>query len=119
MRRAIQSSTMLVSEDTIAELLDVLARPKFARYVAPADAKAAIEAYYTIAELVSVHLHITASRDADDDTFLALALCGNANAIVSGDSDLLDLHPFQGIAILSPRQFLDLAHPHPEPTKSA
>lgn len=107
MQRAVHSATMLISEATIAELLDVLTRDKFRRYIAPADAHAAIEAYYSVAEIVPVHLNITASRDADDDKFLALALSGTANAIVSGDNDLLDLHPFQGVPILSPRQFLE------------
>jgi putative PIN family toxin of toxin-antitoxin system len=115
MQRAVHSATMLVSEATIAEFLEVLTHDKFMRYIAAADAHAAIEAYYSVAEIVPVHLNITASRDADDDKFLALALSGNADAIVSGDGDLLDLHPFQGVSILSPRQFIDLADERANP----
>jgi len=33
---------------------------------------------------------------------------GSADAIVTGDRDLLDLHPFQGIAILAPAVYLEL-----------
>ena len=42
-------------------------------------------------------------RDADDDWVLATALAGEAEAIVSGDNDLLILRRHRGIAILSPR----------------
>lgn len=47
-------------------------------------------------------------RDADDDALLATALAGHAEFIVSGDKDLLVLGEFQGVKILSPRQFLEL-----------
>lgn len=45
--------------------------------------------------------------DPSDETFLAAALDGNADVIVSGDKDLLEIETFRGIAILTPRQFLD------------
>jgi len=46
-------------------------------------------------------------RDPKDDKFLALALTGKADFILTGDDDLLSLHPFRGIDILNPRQYLD------------
>jgi putative PIN family toxin of toxin-antitoxin system len=48
-------------------------------------------------------------RDPDDDVVLATAIAGTADAIVTGDQDLLVLVDHQGIRILSPRQFLQLA----------
>ena len=48
-----------------------------------------------------------ASRDPDDDRVLATALAGLAEAIVTGDADLLELESFRGVAILSPRRFLE------------
>lgn len=45
-------------------------------------------------------------RDPDDDWVLATALAGEAEAIVSGDADLLTLGSHAGIQILSPRQFV-------------
>ena len=48
------------------------------------------------------------SRDRDDDWVLATALSGRAEIIVSGDQDLLVLKEFQGIRILTPRQFVEL-----------
>lgn len=48
-----------------------------------------------------------ACRDPDDDWVLATAVAGQAEAIVTGDGDLLALGVFRGVAILSPRQFLE------------
>ena len=46
------------------------------------------------------------SRDPDDDCVLATAVAGGAEAIVSGDADLLTLSSDRGIEMLSPRQFV-------------
>ncbi len=46
-------------------------------------------------------------RDPDDDWVLATALAGEAQAIVSGDRDLIALRDHRGVAILSPRRFLE------------
>ena len=46
-------------------------------------------------------------RDHDDDLVLATALAARADAIVTGDQDLLVLGAFEGVAIVSPRQFLE------------
>ncbi|HEX9670444.1 MAG TPA: putative toxin-antitoxin system toxin component, PIN family [Thermoanaerobaculia bacterium] len=48
-----------------------------------------------------------ACRDPDDDWVLATAVAGEAEVIVTGDGDLLDLRSYRGIAILSPRAFLE------------
>lgn len=47
-------------------------------------------------------------RDPDDDVVLATASAADADAIVTGDEDLLVLREFQGIRILSPRQSMDM-----------
>jgi len=52
-------------------------------------------------------------RDPDGDWVLATALAGEAEAIVTGDADLLVLGEHRGIAILSPRGFLELLLPSP------
>lgn len=45
-------------------------------------------------------------RDRDDDRVLATAVAGHAQAIVSGDADLLSLGSYSGVELLSPRQFV-------------
>ncbi len=39
--------------------------------------------------------------------FLSLALAANATLIISGDQDLLTLHPYKNIPIITARQFID------------
>ena len=41
-----------------------------------------------------------------DDKFLELAVNGDANYIVTGDKDLLVLHPFETVEILTAADFL-------------
>ena len=57
-------------------------------------------------ELVEETAAVSVCRDPKDDKFLELALSGAATHIISGDDDLLSLHPFRGIAILSPHDFV-------------
>lgn len=46
-------------------------------------------------------------EDPADDMFLAAALASRTNFIVSGDKHLLRVSGWQGITVLTPRQFLD------------
>lgn len=46
-------------------------------------------------------------RDPDDDWVLAAAVAGRAEMVVSGDKDLLSLKKYQGVPILTPRQFIE------------
>ena len=46
--------------------------------------------------------------DADDNKFLELAVSGNASYIITGDKDLLILNTYQGIAIITPANFLSI-----------
>jgi putative PIN family toxin of toxin-antitoxin system len=57
-------------------------------------------------ELVEVATAIAECRDTRDNKFLELAVDGKADYIISGDEDLLVLHPFRGIPILTARDFL-------------
>lgn len=53
-------------------------------------------------------------RDPDDDKFLSCARVGRARALVSGDDDLRSLGEWEGIPILSPRDFVELHLSSPE-----
>lgn len=43
-----------------------------------------------------------------DNRVLEAAQAGHVDYVVSGDADLLNLHRFEGIEIVRPREFLDL-----------
>ena len=64
--------------------------------------------YRRLAEWVEpVELPSPVCRDPDDDRVLATAFAGRAEAIVTGDDDLLVLGDYDGIAMLTPRRFLE------------
>jgi putative PIN family toxin of toxin-antitoxin system len=46
-----------------------------------------------------------ASRDPEDDKFLAAARSGRAHYVVSGDKDLLDLKAYRGVRVVRPAEF--------------
>jgi putative PIN family toxin of toxin-antitoxin system len=49
---------------------------------------------------------ITASRDPEDDKFLAAGLESEAEYVVTGDKDLLALEAYRGLRIITPAAFL-------------
>lgn len=55
----------------------------------------------SLGRVVAVTTKVQACRDPGDDMFLACALDGRADAVVSADRDLLDMAVYQGIPILS------------------
>jgi putative PIN family toxin of toxin-antitoxin system len=105
--RILLHGEILVSQPVIEELNDVLKRDKFNRYVHKDEREQFLKALLSETTLVDPEEKIQECRDSKDDKFLELAACGNASYLVTGDSDLLSLHPFRGIEILSPTQFLD------------
>jgi putative PIN family toxin of toxin-antitoxin system len=106
-RRAMSVCQLIVSNDTLQELERVLARPKFDAYLSAADRRQFFHLLGRAAMHIDMVPEIKACRDPKDDKFLALAVAGRASLILTGDSDLLALHPFRGIDILNPRQYLD------------
>jgi len=106
---AFANGHVLISTATIIELEEVLRRPKFNRYIAEAKRLEFLASLVNEAEPIYVVESIAACRDPQDDKFLELAISGGATHLVSGDQDLLSLHPFRGIAILTPQKLLQLS----------
>jgi putative PIN family toxin of toxin-antitoxin system len=105
-RRAADSGLLLASEATMNELADVLARPKFDRYISLADRQQFLRLLGRVAEFVPTVYPVRECRDPKDDKFLELALNGRAHLIITGDADLLALHPWREIAIVTPARYL-------------
>jgi putative PIN family toxin of toxin-antitoxin system len=102
-----QAATVLASDATLLELIEVMSRNRFDRYVT-LDLRQRLAAEFANAcETVQVVSSIRTCRDPKDDKFLEVAVDGRADLIVTGDRDLLDLHPFRGIAILTPAEYLE------------
>lgn len=102
--------TILHAQSLLNELVDVLNRPRIRhKYrLTDEDIGTVIALILLRGEAVHPQREVTVCRDPRDDKFLEAAIAGNADTIVSGDSDVLSLNPFEGIPIISPRDFLDL-----------
>lgn len=107
--KAQQGGKILLSFAALTELYEVLNRKQFRRYVDEEDIRRFLAALTREAHWVDVHIQISACRDPKDDKFLSLAVSGHATHIVTGDADLLTLHPFQGIQVLTPGAFLEMS----------
>ena len=100
------SFTVLSSPATRAELAAVLARPEIRR-LAAAPLDELVRGMDRFTEHVAGDLRLPGvCRDPNDDKFLACAVEGSAQYLVSSDRDLLVLRTYQGVAIASPGQFL-------------
>ncbi len=108
---ALQKGKVLLSFPVLAELYEVLGRKRLRRYIDEEDVRIFLAALTREAQWVDVDVQIAACRDSKDNKFLELAVSGHATHIVTGDSDLLALDPFQGIQILPPHSFLELSLP--------
>jgi len=118
LRHALARGCVLLSPSTLEELAEVLQRTKFERYVTASEREEFLAAFVERALFVEPAENVRAGRDAKDDKFLELAVSGSATHIVSGDKDLLVLHPFRNIAIMTPAEFLQAAEEEPADEKA-
>jgi len=109
--RALRHEIVLISYAALAELNEVLSRKRFRRYIDEEDVRTFLAALARETMWIDVQKRITVCRDPSDNKFLELAVEGMATHMVTGDSDLLALSPFQGIQILPPQSFLRLPLP--------
>ncbi len=111
---AIRYGQLIATEQTFAELTGRLLAPRFDRYVSRAMRETLLKRLQPIIEIVPVIQVVRACRDSRDDIFLEAAVNGRADAVVTGDKDLLALHPFAGIAIVTPSNYLAMVEPESE-----
>jgi len=104
--KAMDDGHILLSQSVILEIDKILRRPRFNRYLQEEDRLRFLALLVREAEVIDATEPINACRDPKDDKYLELAVAGKAACIVTGDSDLLDMNPFRGISILTPRQFM-------------
>lgn len=89
----------MLHRDRLSRYVDAVTRDRFlSMYKASVEWVEVSQSYLTA--------HEPQCRDPRDNVFLALAQAANADIIVSSDQDLLALHPWRGIPILTPAQFL-------------
>jgi putative PIN family toxin of toxin-antitoxin system len=100
---------IVLSHAIVEEVLRALNYPKVRKYIRSGlDPELWFEDIVVLSQLVAGdHELAGASKDPDDDKYLAAAIEGRARFVVAGDSDLLDLKEYDSIRIVSPRAFLD------------
>ena len=99
--------TILISNDVLSELINVLSRSKFDRYITSEIREDFLAGLMLEAEIVPITEKITACRDPKDNKFLELAMSGYADYLLTGDQDLLVLHPFRNLQIITVSNFLN------------
>lgn len=104
------SFEIVMSQAIMEEVLRALSYPKVRKYIRPGlDPELWFEDIVVLSHLVVADPEFrSASKDPDDDKYIAAATEGRAEFVVAGDSDLLDLKEYDGIRIVSPRVFLDI-----------
>lgn len=110
MDKLLAEGRLVFSRATFAELESRIWKPKFDRYL-PIERRNQIlhelnasALWVDVSSTISI---LSYSRDVKDDAFVHAALAAGATRLVSGDDDLLCLHPLGTLHILTPRAALD------------
>ena len=111
-----RTGEILACQEAFAEIETVLHRERLSHLIPTGVRDDFLEMYRATVEWIEVgSASLTAlqppCRDPRDNIFLALALAGDADLIVTSDQDLLVLHPWRGIPILTPAEFIAESEP--------
>jgi putative PIN family toxin of toxin-antitoxin system len=98
---------ILYSTATLTEVLSVLGRSKFSKYIDHDDIDGLSIRIKTVWLFVEILNQVQLCRDPKDDKFIDLALNGEASHLITGDSDLLVLNPIQNTSVIKLRTFWD------------
>jgi putative PIN family toxin of toxin-antitoxin system len=101
------NGVILYSAATLNEVLSVLGRSKFSKYIDHDDIDGLSIRIKTVWLFVEILNQVQLCRDPKDDKFIDLALNGKASHLITGDSDLLVLNPVENTSIINPRTFWD------------
>ena len=117
MTHALSVGELCVCASTLAELDEVLMRAKFDRYQS-AEVRRAFAEFVRLDSLffevsdTDVRNVQPLCRDPKDNQFLALLQVCDADVLISSDADLLVLHPWNAIPIMTPAAFLGTVNTH-------
>ena len=100
----------ITSTELLTELTSVLARPRVRAWLPHDDEVLArfVGDIRDLAIIVEPTRRLDVSRDADDNRVLEAAVAGNADCVVTGDRDLLELGSHEGMQIVTPAEFVKL-----------
>lgn len=100
---------MLSSPELLAELDRALSYPRLQKFYDKDTRLRFVALIAQLAEMQNLPDEIPAiSRDPDDDKFIACAIAGRADFLVSGDQDLLTLERVGDVRIITARELLEI-----------
>lgn len=99
---------LIFSQELIDEFIEVAERPKFRKYFSSMDMAKLLEIFDTYGEFVKVKSNIEICRDLKDNFLLSLSIDSQADFLITGDNDLLELKNFGKTKILSIVEFQSL-----------
>ena len=99
------SIILIFTDQLISELQLVTARPKFRKYFEKRD----VTEFINLISIIGMNYHIQdipqVCRDPKDNFLLGLCEMGNADYLVTGDQDLLELVEYKGTKIIKATEF--------------
>jgi putative PIN family toxin of toxin-antitoxin system len=107
LERAInKTDELFITDEILNEIGEVIRRQKFHA------GKNEVEYFLKSIEEISGKIVTTkrikkGSRDKTDNKYIECAIAGNADYIISGDNDLLDLKKFKNIKIITAKDYLE------------
>jgi uncharacterized protein len=106
--RAEEADVFALSAAIESEIAKVLRRPRFESAIPRERRERIMDLLRQTAVWFEPAVRVTDCRDPKDNMYLELALAAGAETIVSNDDDLLVLHPWRGVRILRPADYLAL-----------
>lgn len=97
----VQSTVQLIfAEQNIEELRIVTRRPKFEKYFDKNDVDDLIDLIFSIGKIEKIEKEPEICRDPKDNFLLALSEKSNAEYLVTGDDDLLEIGEYKTTKII-------------------
>jgi uncharacterized protein len=104
--KALTHYLFVQSEETLSELASTVRRKKFDKYKLLGEREQFLLTISRASKIVDITCTVSDCRDPKDNRFLELALSTSSTLIVSGDDDLLSMHPYKGVDVVNPSTFL-------------
>ncbi len=98
---------LVLSEQLLTEIKEVTARKKFRKYFGEHEVNELLKLMEILGTRFEVIEYPNICRDAKDNFLLGLIRASQADILVTGDQDLLELNPFEGTEIIEAGQLLE------------
>lgn len=109
-----EDARLLFSQELIAEINQTITKPKLKKYFGANALEEMLLVFDPFIDFIEINGVVTECRDPKDNFLLALAKDGDADYLLTGDNDLLDLKKFGKTKIRTISEFLNLTKNYPK-----